>query len=175
MMLPTDELLLGVSMGEMDLIQEVLRKLKATIHFGRVLMKPGKPLTFATLEREGRSPALIFGLPGNPVSAICTYYLVCLPTLRRMAGFSNPHLPEVRCVLQEALTLDPERPEYHRVRVQRGAHIDKETSLVALSSGRQASSRLLSMRANALARLPQRSGQLEPGTTLDAILFGRLQ
>lgn len=57
----------GVSMGDRDLIKPLLER-QGTIHFGRVLMKPGKPLTFATLalKEQGRSMLLVFGLPGRP-------------------------------------------------------------------------------------------------------------
>ncbi len=56
-------------MGDRDLIKPLLEQ-AGTIHFGRVLMKPGKPLTFATLELEGGArQMLVVGLPGNPVSS----------------------------------------------------------------------------------------------------------
>jgi gephyrin len=53
----------GVSMGDKDLIKPLLEH-SGKVHFGRVLMKPGKPLTFATLEAEREQPVLFFGLPG---------------------------------------------------------------------------------------------------------------
>lgn len=49
-------------------------------------MKPGKPLTFAKLQCPGRSPLLVFGLPGNPVSSIVTFYLFVAPCLRKLQG-----------------------------------------------------------------------------------------
>jgi len=153
----------GVSMGDLDLIQPILLKL-GKVHFGRVLMKPGKPLTFATVEVDGRTK-LVFGLPGNPVSTIVTFFLVCLPSLRKLAGFSNPYLPEVQAKTTEPLELDPERPEYHRCVLKW-----KDGGFVAESTGKQTSSRLLSMRsANGLLKLPQSSGSLPSGTTVTAI------
>jgi len=74
----------GVSMGELDLLKPILEGL-GTIHFGRVEMKPGKPLTFATVKSDQREK-LIFSLPGNPVSSIVTFYLFVLPSLRKMSG-----------------------------------------------------------------------------------------
>jgi hypothetical protein len=55
----------------------------------QVRMKPGKPLTFATIEPSARQARrlLVFGLPGNPVSSIVTYNLVVLPALRKLAGW----------------------------------------------------------------------------------------
>ena len=53
----------------------------------QVKMKPGKPLTFATIDANGsRKAMIVFGLPGNPVSSIVTYNLVCLPALRKLSG-----------------------------------------------------------------------------------------
>jgi gephyrin len=78
-------------------------------------MKPGKPLTFATVEGvkmllvigylssylvDGRKK-LVFGLPGNPVSTLVTFYLFVVPTLRKLSGHANPHLTSVQAkVLQ---------------------------------------------------------------------------
>ncbi|CAG8453862.1 8482_t:CDS:2, partial [Funneliformis caledonium] len=86
----------GVSMGEFDLLKPTLeRSLGATLHFGRIKMKPGKPTTFATIGTE-KSKKLIFGLPGNPVSATVTFYLFVLPTLRKLAGYEHWNLPTVQ-------------------------------------------------------------------------------
>jgi hypothetical protein len=51
-------------MGDRDLLKPLLER-KGSVHFGRVLMKPGKPLTFATLDLEGKRKLLVFGLPGK--------------------------------------------------------------------------------------------------------------
>ena len=55
-------------------------------------MKPGKPLTFATIEAsaEQSQRLIVFGLPGNPVSSIVTFNLVVLPALRKLAGWKVP-------------------------------------------------------------------------------------
>jgi len=153
----------GVSMGELDLMQPLLQKI-GQIHFGRVLMKPGKPLTFATVEVNQRKK-LVFGLPGNPVSTMVTFFLVCAPALRKLAGFSNPYFPEVQAKTTQPLDLDPERPEYHRCVLSWG-----KDGFIAESTGKQTSSRLLSMRsANALLKLPQTKGILPVGSTVTAI------
>ena len=60
----------------------------------QVRMKPGKPLTFATIDAaSSRKAMIVFGLPGNPVSSIVTYNLVCLPALRKLSG----HQVHARC------------------------------------------------------------------------------
>jgi hypothetical protein len=113
----------GVSMGDKDLMGGVLAS-RGTVHFDRVRMKPGKPLTFATLplsppttSTTGAKQLLVFAVPGNPVSAIVTYNLVVLPALRRLAGCVGgeyPHLSRVHARLAKRVKLDPARPEYHR-------------------------------------------------------------
>ncbi|RHZ82706.1 hypothetical protein Glove_104g49 [Diversispora epigaea] len=167
----------GVSMGEFDLLKPILEQsLGAKIHFGRLKMKPGKPTTFATL--PGNSPnsheKLIFALPGNPVSAIVTFYLFVLPALRRFSGYEKWDYPILQVELANSVSLDP-RPEYHRAIIS----FDKtKGKFIANSTGRQISSRILSMRScNALLKLPGKTDQLSglsQGTTVDALLIGQL-
>lgn len=161
----------GVSMGELDLLKPIFER-AGEVHFGRIRMKPGKPLTFATVEVNGKRK-LIFGLPGNPVSSLVTFYLFVVPAIRKMAGWPNPHLRRVQAYTSRVLTLDPQRPEYHRatLRWDAGSH-----RFLASSTGSQASSRLLSMRtANALLELPQQAGELPADSMVSALLIGELQ
>ena len=89
-------------MGPADLVKPVIeRNFKGMIHFGRVKMKPGKPTTFATIPnmnpaRGENTP--IFALPGNPASALVTFYLFVLPALRRLGGWKLDmcQLPRIR-------------------------------------------------------------------------------
>lgn len=75
-------------------MKDVLEKdLNCTIHFARMNMKPGKPTTFATCSYNGKSK-LFFCLPGNPVSAIVTFNLVVVPSLKQMMGYTDPHFKE---------------------------------------------------------------------------------
>ncbi|RLN73968.1 hypothetical protein BBJ28_00006644 [Nothophytophthora sp. Chile5] len=108
----------GVSMGDHDLIKPLLEEL-GTVHFGRLLMKPGKPTTFATLEVNGKTK-FAFALPGNPVSSFTTCHLLVHPALRRLRG-----LPVAKCqhakvyaTLTHPIKLDAERPEFHRANVE---------------------------------------------------------
>ncbi|KAI8816440.1 uncharacterized protein EV422DRAFT_571827 [Fimicolochytrium jonesii] len=178
----------GVSMGELDLLKPVLEKgLGAKIHFGRVMLKPGKPTTFATLTLPTdptATPKLIFALPGNPVSASVTFYLFVLPALRKMAGYEHPYLPSVKAELSSPVTLDPARPEFHRAYLS--IAVDNtatsatnsdgsprtRTRIVAHSTGSQRSSRMLSMRgANALLKLPAGDGVLGVGEVVEGVMF----
>uniref|UniRef100_M4BVR6 MoaB/Mog domain-containing protein n=1 Tax=Hyaloperonospora arabidopsidis (strain Emoy2) TaxID=559515 RepID=M4BVR6_HYAAE len=142
----------GVSMGEHDYVKPLLEEL-GTVHFGRLLMKPGKPTTFATLNVGGKKK-LVFALPGNPVSAFTTCHLLVRPALQRLRG-----LPLAKCrnatvsaVLTHSIKLDADRPEFHRACL---IWDSTEHKFLATSTGRQISSRLLSCRnANALLCLP---------------------
>jgi gephyrin len=164
----------GVSMGDLDLIKPLLDQ-AGTVHFGRIRMKPGKPLTFATVEAGGRQ-RLAFGLPGNPVSSLVTFYLMAAPALRKLAGYRAPELHRVQAQLAQPLALDPARPEYHRATLHWDATLrDGQGGFLAHSTGSQASSRLLSMRtANALLELPQSAGELPAGAVVSALVIGEI-
>jgi len=81
----------GVSVGEMDFVKEALTRAGAELKLWRVSMRPGKPITFGSL--DGRP---VFGLPGNPVSAMVTFELFVRPTLRAMAGHRHLHRSRIR-------------------------------------------------------------------------------
>lgn len=162
----------GVSMGDLDLIKPLLER-HGQVHFGRIRMKPGKPVTFATVEVAGRRK-LVFGLPGNPVSSLVTFYLLAVPAIRKLAGWPNPHLRRVQAVLEQPLPLDAYRPEFHRATLRWDAALhDGCGGYRALSTGSQTSSRLLSLRtANALLELPQAEGELPAGAVVSALWIG---
>lgn len=156
----------GVSMGDKDLVKPLLEA-SGKVHFGRVNMKPGKPLTFATLP----GGMLVFGLPGNPVSSLVTFQLAALPCLRKMQGWPAPGLRRVRARTAQPLRLDPGRPEYHRATLENAAG----GGLLARSTGGQLSSRLLSARgAAALLELPAAAGTLPAGSLVSALLVSDL-
>lgn len=164
----------GVSMGELDLIKPLLEQ-AGTVHFGRLRMKPGKPCTFATADVDGQR-RLVFGLPGNPVSSLVTFYLLVVPALRKLSGEPDPMLRRVQAHLAQPLALDATRPEYHRATLRWESALNAgRGGYLAASTGRQASSRLLSMRtANALLELPQGEGELAAGSVVSALLIGEV-
>ncbi|XP_025829756.1 gephyrin isoform X2 [Agrilus planipennis] len=163
----------GVSMGEHDLIKQVLvEDFDATILFGRVNVKPGKPTTFATCTFNGRRK-FVFGLPGNPVSALVTGTLFVLPGLKKMENYENLRPPVISVRLNKKMILDP-RPEYIRARLRKCSNDD---ILEAIPTGNQISSRINSfVGASALVRLPAKNSQgfgeiCDEGTVLEAILI----
>lgn len=94
-------------MGDRDILRQVLQTdLAAEVHFARVHMKPGKPTTFATLKFNNRHK-LVFGLPGNPVSAFVTCNLYVIPACRRLSGHAVPTWTVVKVSLPRAVKLDP--------------------------------------------------------------------
>ncbi|GLQ57802.1 molybdopterin molybdotransferase MoeA [Devosia nitrariae] len=84
----------GASVGDRDIVQEVLTSLGVTVDFWRINMRPGKPLMFGT-----RGKTLVFGLPGNPVSAMVTASVFIKPALRRWLGLADPRGPALRLPL----------------------------------------------------------------------------
>ena len=168
----------GVSMGELDLLKPTIeRSLGGEVHFGRVSMKPGKPTTFASVpfkeSKDGmRKKRLIFGLPGNPASAIVTANLFLLPCLQKMNGMEGKGLEKVMVRVEGEIKCDKARVEYHRVVVSVD---EKAGKLVASSTGMQRSSRVGSLAsANALLVLPQREGSVEAGRSCEALMMGSL-
>jgi len=128
----------GVSVGDHDYVRPVLEKLGCRLAFWGVHMKPGYPLAFGTFAPE-RGP-LVFGLPGNPVSAMVTFELFVRPALLKMGGRRAWFRPAVDAVLDEALRKKPGRTHFVRVSLERRAD-----GLHAASTGSQSSGVLRSM------------------------------
>jgi molybdenum cofactor synthesis domain-containing protein len=106
----------GVSMGRYDFTKEALRGLGAEIFFERVSLRPGKPTVFARLRAGGASGrgegALVFGLPGNPVSVSVTFNLFARTALRALQGSNEPAPVEETAVLARAAKGAAERASY---------------------------------------------------------------
>jgi molybdopterin molybdotransferase len=105
----------GVSVGEHDLVQPVLRSLGARIDIWRVAIKPGKPFLFGQIAK-----CAVFGLPGNPVSAFVTFLQFVRPAILKMMGAANVDLPKIPAKLSIDLTNDSDRPHYVRGKLERG-------------------------------------------------------
>jgi molybdenum cofactor synthesis domain-containing protein len=151
----------GVSMGKLDLIKPILET-EGQVHFGLVNMKPGKPLTFATMRGKP-----IFALPGFPVSSLVSFELFVRPALLKMSGQRLLLRPRVPVTLAETIQGDAWRPEFHRVKLARERGV-----WTARTTGAQSSGRLLSMvGANGLLVLPKRGQPFATGETVTAILL----
>jgi molybdopterin molybdotransferase len=107
----------GVSVGELDLVRDALERCGAELHLWKVSMRPGKPITFGT--RAGRP---VFGLPGNPVSAMVTFELFVRPALRKMAGARALDRPRLPARALETIENPGARRGYLRVTLTRDAN-----------------------------------------------------
>jgi molybdopterin molybdotransferase len=145
----------GVSVGMKDLVKPTLQKLGAKLELWRVAVKPGKPFMFGRLGN-----ALVFGLPGNPVSAFVTFMLFARPALWKLGGRSTLELPHARARLGQDIVNRGDRPHYFRGVYQNGAF---------KPVGRQESHALFALsQANALCRLGP-DEMLEAGSLVDVI------
>jgi len=129
----------GVSVGDHDHVRPTLEKLGVQLVFWGVEMKPGYPVTFG--RANGGEGAFVFGLPGNPVSALVTFELFVRPLLLRLAGRSDIARPEVAAVAGERFSKKPGREHYVRVFLEQRA----DGALVARTTGNQSSGVLRSM------------------------------
>lgn len=151
----------GVSVGDHDHVRPVLEKLGCKLEFWGVNMKPGYPLVFGGFgdDPSDRRP-LVFGLPGNPVSASVTFQQFVRPALRKMMGQRSLFLPTVRAILTESLEKKPGRLHFVRVRLERGS----DGEFLARSTGNQSSGVLTSLiAADGLLVFPAEASRLEPG------------
>ena len=99
----------GASVGERDYVQEVLKDLGVELDFWKLRMRPGKPLMFGT-----RGKTLVFGLPGNPVSALVTATVILKPALRALLGHADPLWPRIG--VPTLASLPPNGPRRHYMR-----------------------------------------------------------
>lgn len=147
----------GVSVGPHDHVKAALEDCGVTQDFWRVALRPGKPTWFGT-----RGEQLVFGLPGNPVSAMVTFILFARPALRALQG-GDPAARRTRVVLADAVPRTPGRDELVRVTL---------TAAGATLTGPQGSHVLTSMRgADGLARIPAGDGELPAGSEVEVELL----
>jgi len=103
----------GASVGERDYVQEALGRLGVELDFWKLAMRPGKPLMFGT-----KGSTLVFGLPGNPISALVTATVVVIPAIRKFAGDAEPEGRRLRLALAAALPPNGVRRHYLRGRLE---------------------------------------------------------
>lgn len=104
----------GVSVGEHDLVKEVLGELGCEQKFWKVAMKPGKPVVFAT-----RGERIVFGLPGNPVSAAVTFLVLARPALLKLRGMGEVELPRLEAEAGDDLVNSGDRTLFLRAALER--------------------------------------------------------
>jgi molybdenum cofactor synthesis domain-containing protein len=155
----------GVSVGDVDFVKVVLDELSGgSMRWMQVDVRPARPFAFGVLAANGTP---VFGLPGNPVSALVSYELFVRPALRRMGGHQGLERPRVLAVADDELSRRPDG-KIHLIRVTAVIHPDGRIHV--RQSGAQESHVLSGMaRANGLAVVPDGTG-VERGGTVEVIL-----
>ena len=155
----------GVSMGEYDVVKEVLGEL-GTVWFGGVRMQPGKPQGFGHV---GEDETPLFALPGNPVSAYVSFQLFVLPALRRMMGRTPYQRPQTIAQLSHPIRSIPGKRQFVRALHGydgRGAHVEPANGHGSHLLGDLAAS-------NSLVVVPDDVESIEAGAMVDVLLLDR--
>ncbi len=155
----------GVSVGEADYIKDILARL-GQVDFWKIAIKPGRPLAYGKVKQ-----ALFFGLPGNPVSAMVTFYQFLQPALHQLMGENSRKPRTLRLPTLSRLRKRPGRVEF-----QRGILVtDEKRGWAVQSTGNQGSHILSSMsQADCFIILPLESRGAEPGEEVTVQLFDGL-
>ncbi|MBY7968060.1 molybdopterin molybdotransferase MoeA [Vibrio fluvialis] len=152
----------GVSVGEADYTKDILEQL-GQIGFWKLAIKPGKPFAFGELEN-----AWFCGLPGNPVSAVLTMYVLVQPMLAKLSGHTEWTAPEsIPAITRTTFKKAPGRTDY-----QRGIYRIENGQFVVETTGNQSSGAFRSMSlANCFVVLERERGRVEAGETVNIQLF----
>ncbi len=162
----------GVSTGEADHTRAVLQGL-GDMAFWKVAMRPGRPMAVGLIAREppGRAPAVLFGLPGNPVAVMVSFLAFVRPALRQLMGCNADCAaapPLLRARSLAPIRKKPGRTEYQRGRVRQAASGLPEVRI----AGNQGSGVLSSMvEANGLVVLHHDQGNVAAGDEVDVMMF----
>ena len=144
----------GVSVGEYDFVKDVFQQIGIEVHFFKVRIRPGRPLTFGTYGNK-----LVFGLPGNPVSSMVCFEEFVRPAVRKMGGHARFERAEMTARAREPV----EKPEgltfFFRCRL-----VQENGEWWAETTGPQGSGILSSMvQADGLMIVPEGQPRVEPG------------
>ena len=156
----------GVSVGEADHTKAVMRRLAggdAGVVFWKIAMRPGRPMAVGRI-----GPAILFGLPGNPVAVMVTFLAFVRPALLRMMGTDARPQPLLKARSTEAIRKKPGRTEFQRAIVETTA----DKTLQVRTTGQQGSGVLSSMAmANGLLVLHHDQGNVAVGEEVDVLMF----
>jgi molybdopterin molybdotransferase len=159
----------GVSVGEADHTKRIMKQL-GDVLFWKIAMRPGRPMAIGRIA-DGTKEAILFGLPGNPVAVMVTFYAFVRDALLQMMGAAPQPLPMLRAASTTALRKKPGRTEYQRGIVSRAADGGWQVAI----TGSQGSGILRSMSvANGLVVLHHAQGDVAAGEFVDVIPFDGL-
>ena len=153
----------GASVGDRDYMQDVLVDLGVALDFWKIAMRPGKPLMFGV-----RGRTLVFGLPGNPVSALVTAAVFLKPALRRWLGSARPLGRTWRLPLAAATPANGPRRHYMRARLLTGGSGATSVEPIGETDSGHTSSLA---RADALIVQPENDPGQAPGSLVDILLL----
>ncbi len=144
----------GVSVGDYDLVKDIMAEIGSGIRFWRVAMRPGRPLAFGLLEGKP-----LYGLPGNPVSSMVSFEQFIRPAILKMRGYGNLFRRVVRAEMADGYEKNAGLKYFLRARIEL-----REGRYVAALTGEQGSGILKSMvLANGLVVLPEDITAIRPG------------
>ena len=156
----------GVSVGEADYTKQIMREL-GDIAFWKINMRPGKPMAFGSIQSNGHQ-AVLFGLPGNPVAVMVTFYQFVRQALLKMSGATQIEVPKMQAKALETIRKRPGRTEFQRGIVQTDASGQRTVAI----TGSQGSGVLRSMsEANCLIILHHDQDTVQSGDWVDVVMF----
>ncbi len=159
----------GVSVGEADHTKAIMAEL-GDVLFWRIAMRPGRPMAIGRIATQGHE-AILFGLPGNPVAVMVTFYAFVRAALLKMSGATDSPLPLLRAACTTALRKKAGRTEFQRGVVSRAADGRWQVAI----TGSQGSGILSSMSvANGMVLLHHGQGDVAAGDDVDVIPFDGL-
>jgi molybdopterin molybdotransferase len=161
----------GISAGAADFTKQVMQQL-GHMNFWAINMRPGRPLAFGIINKNQLSdPTYVFGLPGNPVAMMVSFYFFVRPALQLLSGSNISMTPTINAISTEAIVKKAGRTEF-----QRGiCAVDAMGELRVGITGEQGSAMLSSMtRANCLIVLNPEQGNIVAGDKVQVMLFDGL-
>jgi molybdopterin molybdotransferase len=156
----------GVSVGEADYTKQIMREL-GDVSFWKIAMRPGRPMAFGSIKSENHQ-AVLFGLPGNPVAVMVTFYQFVRNALLSMSGATD-----VAPLVMQAKTVEAIRKRPGRTEFQRGVlSTDAAGTRTVRITGAQGSGVLRSMsEADCFIVLEHDQDQIKAGDTVGVVLF----
>ncbi|MGV3741117.1 MAG: gephyrin-like molybdotransferase Glp [Burkholderiaceae bacterium] len=159
----------GVSVGEADYTKQMMAQL-GDVSFWKIGMRPGRPMAFGKITSNGKS-AYLFGLPGNPVAVMVTFYFFARDALLYMMGADAEPLPLMRVTSPSPIRKRPGRTEYQRGILSR----NEQGKLEVRTTGSQGSGVLRSMsEANCMIVLHHDQDRVNAGDEVDVVAFNGL-
>ena len=160
----------GMAGGDADFTRRIMQEM-GDVHFWQMQMRPGRPFAFGRLLQHGHS-TMLFGLPGNPVALMISFYMLVRPALLQMMGQRDTHLPQLQVASAQAIRKMKGRAEFQRGILSQATNGDAQVSL----TGAQGSAMLSSMsQANCILALPPEMGDVAAGDMVPVILLDGLQ